>query len=180
MNRALISFCCIILLLYVTGFSCQIGAQESKSAQEDDIREAVLRFQMQNWIRDAEKDIAEASDSADKEIAENLNFKVFFISINEKDPSHEFLGRFPDIPRSLKKASASETDEKHRFKVLDKETHQFGIIFSADRIRWLRRDLVEVEGGYYCDGLCAADITFRLRLLNGKWTIKRKRINSVS
>jgi hypothetical protein len=137
MNRGLISFCSIILLLNAIGNSSQIVAQESKSAQEDDIREAVLRFQMQNWTRESHKDEAAAKDQSEKEIAHALNFVVFFVSTGKKDPSDEFVKRFDDIARTVKKESSAEISSAVRMPVVDKETQKRGIIFSTGNIHWL-------------------------------------------
>ncbi len=127
---------------------------------------------MQDWIRGGDRSEREAKDNSEKEIAHLLNFRFFFVSINGKDPSDDLIKRFGDIPRTIKKVSASEISKKQRMAVIDKATGARGIIFSADGIRWLDADSVEVEGGYHCDGLCGAGVTFKLRRENGKWVLK--------
>ncbi len=180
MNRGLISFCSIILLLNAIGYSTQIVAQESKPAQEDDIREAVLRFQMQNWIRESDKDEAAAKDQSEKEIAHALNFEVFFVSTDKEDPSDEFVKRFHDIPRTVKKGSSAEISKAMRMPIVDKETQKRGIIFSIGNIHWLGKSHVKVKGGYHCDGLCGAGYTFDVLFEKGKWIVKKQRMNWIS
>ena len=64
--------------------------------------------------------------------------------------------------------------------VIDKSTHQFGIIFWADSIHWLAQDSAEVEGGYRCNGLCGAGITFVVKRENNKWVVKSKKAKWIS
>jgi hypothetical protein len=180
MNRRLIFFCVVILLLNATWYPRHVTAQQSKSAQEEDIREAVLRFQMENWIRESDKDEATAKDQSEKEIAHALNFEVFFVSTGKKDPSDEFVKRFKDVPRTVKKASSAEISKEVRMPVVDKETQKRGIIFSVDSIRWLEKSHVKVEGGYHCDGLCGAGYTFDVRFEKEKWVVRKERLNWVS
>jgi hypothetical protein len=152
----------------------------TRAASEEDIREAVLRYQMEDWIRNGDKGEAEAKDQTEKEIAHHLNFKIFFIETNEKDPTDDFMKRFHDIPRILKKSSGAEIAKVMRMPVVDKETQERGIIFSADRVRWQGKNHVKVAGGYHCDGLCGAGFTFEVRFENGKWMVKKERMNWIS
>lgn len=55
-----------------------------------------------------------------------------------------------------------------------------GIIFEAGKIRWLSKIAAEVEGGYYCGGLCAASNTFQVRQENGNWVVKSSHMNWIS
>lgn len=136
---------------------------------------------MMDWVRNADKDEAEAKDDLERRIAKGLNFKIFFVSIDRNDPTEEFLKRLQDVPRIVKKGSAGEVAENvMRMPVVDKESGMRGIVFRADKIVWKGRGNVTVEGGYHCDGLCAAGYTFDLRLENGKWSVKKKRLDSVS
>jgi len=139
----------------------------------------VIRHQMEGWVREGDKNQAAAKDKIERDVAARLNFRVFFISINGKDPSDELINRFRDIPRSIRKIS-SERPRKGPHTPIDRTTGIPGIIFSADAIRWQTKDLVEVEGGYYCGGLCAAGITFKVERQNGKWLVKGSRMNWIS
>jgi hypothetical protein len=148
--------------------------------QEDDIREAVLRKQMLEWALEGDKGESDAKTKTEKEIAHNLNFRVFFISVGKMDPSSDFLNRFADIPRVVKPHSDAKITKEWRMPVIDKKTHEHGIIFYADSIKWLSRTSVEVEGGYHCDGLCGAGITFDVHFEKGKWAVKGERMKWIS
>ena len=160
----------VFLLLGSVGFGQNVPSD--KVAQEQDIREAVLRKEMGDWIRDAEKGEKEAKNPNEKGVAAMLNFDVFFISIDGKDPSNEFMRRFSDVPRVMKKVSQSKIRKNVIAPVVDKKTGQRGIIFSADEIDWLDKDTVEVGGGYQCAGLCSSGVRYGLKRENGKWIVK--------
>jgi hypothetical protein len=169
-----------LVLLVAAGLSGRAEAQASRATQEQDIYESVLRFQMQNWIRQLDKDEADAKNETDEAAARYYDFKVFFLEVEDKDPSDDFMGRFPDISRKLKKMSDSEVAKSVRIPVVDKGTQEHGIIFSVDGIRWLGKSHVKVEGGYHCDGLCAAGYTFDVRLKEGKWVVTRQKMHWIS
>lgn len=173
------------LLLFasaVAGFPELQKTEEApdRTAAEDDIREAVLKKEMKEWTESGDKNEAEAKDSSDKSIAAHLNFKIFFVSISSRDPTDEFLRRFSDIPRTIKKKSDSEINKKSRLAVVDRKTRRFGIIFYTDKLYWLSDSRVEMEGGYHCDGLCAANVTYVVNRENGKWIVKSERMNWIS
>jgi len=160
-------------------FGQTVPSAGSRFANEDDIREVVIRKLMEDWYKSGDKSEAQAKNHTDKEIAAHLNFKVFFVSVNGRDPDRQFLDRFRDIPRTIKGVSQSKIS-KHRLAVVDRKTGQFGIIFSADEIHWKDASSVEVQGGYHCDGRCAAGETYELRREHGKWILKSARMNWIS
>src|SRR5690349_20160056 len=104
--------CALLSSMFLTAllFS-QITAVDHKSADEQDILASVIHHQMEEWVREGDKDEAGARTKSDRTIASALNPKIFFISINGKDPTDEFLNRFRDIPRSIRKIS-SELPQK--------------------------------------------------------------------
>jgi hypothetical protein len=119
----------------------------SKLAAEDAIRESVIRYQMKDFKSD-----------------------ISFVEIDGKDPTDDFMKRLRDMPGIVRKASASAFN-KENMSVVDKETGKRGTIFQTGSIRWLSRDAVTVEGGYYCGGRCAAGIQFSVKRKNGKWVV---------
>src|SRR5437660_2746361 len=167
---ALVLVCSLILPLTSTRASRRVGGAEREAAAQD-IFVLVLRSQMEAWIRNGDKNEAEATTESDKAIARRLNFSIFFISIKGNDPSDDFLKRFDDIPRTVKNISIEEPAEGPHIPI-DKSSHRAGIVFSVDSIRWRDNSHAEVKSGYYCGGLCAAGITFTVQLSNGKWVIK--------
>jgi hypothetical protein len=178
--RKVITFFGILFLL--AGGAKSHGRPEAAShaASEEDIREAVLRYQMEDWIRTVDRDEAEAKNQADKEAAQHYNFKIFFVEISGKDPTDDLMKRLATVPRIVKKASDSETRKTLGMPVVNRDTQERGIIFSADDIRWLGKNRVKVEGGYHCDGLCGADYTFDVRFEKGRWIVRKARMNWIS
>lgn len=106
-----------------------------RSTDEQEIREAVLRKEMQDWIRDGDKAEAEARDKTEIAIAKMLNFGIFFISVDDKDPDDDLMTKFKDVPRVVKKVSASKIGKGQPMPVVDKSSGQRGIIFSAGSVR---------------------------------------------
>jgi hypothetical protein len=173
-----------VLITLRPSCTCALAQDRSpvsgRGTQEDDIRAAVIRYQMLKWIGDIEKDEREAKNDADRQAAKEYSFQIFFISINDKDPSDAFVARFGDIPRQVKKGSQVVTNPSLSRRILDQETHQPGIVFGADAIRWRSPDSVDVEGGYYCGSLCASGETFTVRRQEGTWVVKKSRVKWVS
>jgi hypothetical protein len=155
-------------------FSIALLARSARNAHdpavEDDIREAVLRYQMADWGK-GDKAMKEAADQSDKAVADALNFKLLFISINGEDPSDAFMTRFEKFPIPVKKLSQSGTDKKPIYAVVDKTTGERGIIFRVEKIKWLGSNFVEAEGGYVCGGLCASGQTFKVHRKHGAWEV---------
>jgi hypothetical protein len=186
LHKAAAFSCLLLAVLIALRPSCTCALAQDRSAasergtQEEDIRAAVIRYQMLKWIGDIEKDEREAKNEADRQAAKKYDFQIFFISINDKDPSDAFVARFGDIPRRVKKDSQAVTDPSLSRRILDQETHQRGIVFGADAIRWRSHDSVDVEGGYYCGSLCASEETFKVRRQEGTWVVKKSRVKSVS
>jgi hypothetical protein len=170
---------CITIACFLSPSYCQRPAVDTRSADEQDILAVVIRHEMEEWVHQGDKNEAEAKTKSDQSIAQTLNYRIFFISIKGKDPSDEFINRFRDIPRSIRKASSVEPSKSPRTPV-DKTTYLTGIIFDAENLRWLDKDSAEVEGGYYCGGLCAAGITFTLQRENGIWVVKSSHMNWIS
>ena len=170
------------ILIGLVLISVQSLAQDvttSRRVDEEAIYALVIRSQMEQWIRDGDKNEAEAKDASDKAIAKRLNFIIFFVSVNGGDPSDAFMKRFDDLPRTIRKAS-SEVPDKGPHTPVDKSTGKTGIVFEAEKLQWRNKDLAEVQGGYYCGGLCAAGITFTIKRENGKWVIKSSHMNWIS
>ena len=157
-SRGLTLFALMILFGLFTQ-SC--FAANKKTAAEEDIREAVIRTQIHEWDKIIESPEVKTGKA---------NQEIFFISINHKDPTDEFVRRFKDIPRIVKKLSSSKIVGRS-LAVVDRATGQPGRILSADRIHWLSNESVTVEGGYHCGGVCGGQITFTLQKQNNKWVV---------
>lgn len=175
-----LSFAVLLLCLPTLALCQNRDPVHDRIAEEESIREAVIRKQMEDWITHSDDSEAKAKDDIEKSVAKLFNFRVFFVSINNQDPSNSLVKRLQDIHRIVKKVSASEISKTQRTPVIDRVTGQRGIIFAADKIRWLKDDAAQVEGGYYCDGLCAAGIVFEVGREGGRWVVKNKKLQWIS
>src|SRR5262245_40929716 len=121
----------VMLLLFVAASTC-IGAENRSKADEDNIREAVLRYQFDH------------NASALQKSAE-----VYFIGFGQKaaDPSDNFMKRFADNKPPVRKSSDSHFVRGKG--LLEKKTGKKGLEFSAITIKWISDTEVEVEGGYF-------------------------------
>lgn len=121
------------------------------ATQDDDIREAVFRYQFK---------------------AINLQAGSYFLAIDNKNPSDGLLARFRDNLPVVKGVSESRVLKKPVVTIVDKKNEQQGVLFHADRIT---RDAAkaEVEGGYECGDLCeAVHGTYHLVKDAGAWIVQ--------
>jgi hypothetical protein len=128
-------------------------------AQEDDIREAIFRYEMK------------AHRFPD----------VVFLRINNQEPSDVFMRRFSDVNLSVKKwsAIASSTNPPQRW-ISDRETGKPGVALSIGKITWTSDHGVIVAGGYYCGILCAGGRDFYVNLKDGRWVVEKFDIKVLS
>ena len=142
---------CIAMSLSALVFHPSVLGQQSKSDEENDIREAIVRYQVKNW---------------------DLAAGVYFLEIQSKDPSAAFLHRFDDLPKPVKgKSDAKEKKDIVGFHVEDRRTKKRGVIFDQGTINHLDDSSVEVEGGYVCASLCMASGIYQLRRKDGRWEV---------
>ena len=129
-------------------------------ADEDDIREAVFRYQFTH----------NAS-------GQQQNAKAYFLSVGkDKDPSDDFMARFKDHKPPVKKRSQATG----QFEVIDKKTGERGLIFIASTINQLDDDKVLVDGGYYEAGLSASGNTYTVERKNHKWVVTKDQMRWIS
>jgi hypothetical protein len=107
----------------------------SRPSDEDDIREAVFRFQFTSNFAGAKPFVT-----------------LFFLSVEDgRDPTDEFMARFRNPAHRVKKVSqsfmASALDG-----VQDRKTEKPGVILQVAKISWMSKDEVSVEGGHYKNG----------------------------
>lgn len=123
----------------------------NKFEDEQAIRSAVIRKQMQDWYEKGAPDDCEA-----------------FIQIDGQDPSDEFLARLQGVvPWKIKRFSANPT------------THNV-LIFSADSILWLDADTVHAAGSFSCGNLCGSGSTFIVHRQLGQWVVEKEIVRSIS
>ena len=151
------------LILLLTLASVGFAADKARQSQEDDIREAVFRYQFDHNASGQQK-----------------SAKVYFLGVGEKatDPSDEFMKRFVDHKPPVRKASASHFVRGKG--MLDKKTGESGLAFRAQSIKWISDTEVEVSGGYYEAELSSSGNTYTVKKESGKWKVTKNTMSWIS
>lgn len=166
-----------VVVAFSSALSMQsVGNAATRTAQEQDIREAVIRYQIGQWSRRDPKNKSVDKDYAKQKDADRSNLAVCFISINGRDPSDEFLKRFRDLPMAVKKFSRAN----EHFVISDGKTHEEGIILAISEIRWQSDSLVQVDGRFRTCSSCSWSQTYTIRLENGKWVVASSKLIGTS
>ncbi len=122
---------------------------------EDDIRDAVFRYQMRH----------NASALQQKTGA-------FYLSINtlgfDRSPSDGFIARFRGCKPPVRGVACciAEADG-----VRDRRTGDKGIVLRVGRIRWVSSTEVDVDGGYFEGGVSASGNTYRVVKRGLRWVV---------
>jgi hypothetical protein len=140
--------------------------QKAFSPQEaDDIREAVFRYHM-------------AKLPAQFRFITRIKFpEVYFLSVNNANPSPTFLARFRNNKPPVKACSAVKP---RRFEVVDKITGKEGILISADAIRWIAANQAKVETGWHKDGRGGTFGTCLVEKQKSGWAVVYYAIRGIS
>lgn len=147
MNRRVLKHALTTLMLMLACAAWTACGRGNRSITEDDIREAVFRYQFLQQTNG-----------------------VCFLKVNGHDPSDEFMRRFAGQVRPVQKASQGDADGS----VASKGTRQKGVVFNVGSIRWItwiRGTEVEVSGDYRGGDSGAAWYTYSLKSENGSWTV---------
>lgn len=150
MTRRLLSSTLALFLTTVALSKCPVAFAQDATGDEDSIREVVLRYQIKSW---------------------ELNADVYFVEINSKDPSKEFLNRMADLKKPVKRKSDSKQAGAAKEYVRDKRSRLRGVIFDQARVIKKTESTVDVEGGYFCGSLCMASGTYHLQLRGTTWVV---------
>lgn len=122
---------------------------------EDDIREAVFRYQFQQY---------DAKGSR--------NFTVYLSVGDPQGPSDDFMKRFrKEMPFVKKSAEAV---------ISPTEGVKNGIILIAEEVNWTHPDRAVVSGGYYIASLGAESNLYTVQRKNGKWAVTDVRLEWIS
>jgi hypothetical protein len=147
-------------------FACLSTANTRTDAtrlhEEDDVREAVFRYQFEHNSSGQQK-----------------RASVYCLSIGENtDPSDEFIKRFANHSPPVRKISGCNVGPYDG--VVDKLTHKLGLVFRVSSINWISGTEVEATGGYYEAGLSASGDTYTVRKRLGKWRVAKDKMNWIS
>ena len=135
------------------GAAAEDERNAARAAAEDDIRETVFRYQM-----------------------EKQKVPAYFLRVENKDPSPEFLKRFAGNEPPVKPASAADLSPQ----VKDKETGTKGVILGSDKITWVNDNEVKVEGSEYHAPLAATGWTFTVTRQRDKWVVTGSKMEWIS
>jgi hypothetical protein len=91
------------------------------------------------------------------------------MSIDGKDPSDEFMGRFADQKPRIGKASRAHFKQGW---VRDRSTGEKVVVLWVRSVRWISEDRAEVHGGSYCGGRCADYGTYRVIKKDDSWVVE--------
>jgi hypothetical protein len=143
--------------------SCQraIPDEQSRSAVEDDVREAVFRYQFKHNASGAQQ-----------------NVDYYFLDLGPEGPIPEFMARFEaHSPEVLPVSEATASPAKG---VSHKDDGGHGLIFKVGEIQWIDKNTVDVEGGYYEAGLSASGNIYRVERKSGKWIVTKDTMHWIS
>ena len=130
--------------------------------QQNDIREAVFRYQFRHNAS------IQGSSAA-----------VYCLSVeNNADPPDDFMKRFAGFKPPVHKASDCSTDAYKG--VVEKATGKRGLVFRVKSIKWISQTDAEVVGGYFEDGLSASGNTYTVIKTQGKWKVSKAKTNWIS
>lgn len=148
MKRALFP----LLLIVLPGCSL-FAVDAAHSEQEDDIREAVFRYQFDHNASGQQK---------------RAQFYYLAVGKKQADPTDEFMKRFADHHPPVRKVS--EWKPKGRP----------GLVFRVSSIKWISDTKVEAEGGYYEGLLSSSGNTYIVVKRQGKWKVVHDRLDIIS
>jgi hypothetical protein len=147
----------IAFLLLLSGCTQPSKGAQWRAAQQDDIREAVFRHQISSHYGRL-----------------HMTTTLYFLQIgwgkDPRDPSDQLLKRFAGLQVEVKKLSGCTHSPRG---VKDKRTGRPGMILEVADITWRNDSDVEVEGGYFANGLAGSSHTYRVRRVAGKWTVTK-------
>lgn len=102
----------------------------------------------------------------------------YFIQIQGADPTDTFIQRFSAQTSPVKRAS--EARHARNSGIYDRQTGKMSLIFELGAIRWIGKNSVEVEGGYYEGNLSSSGNTYRLIRQGNKWKVSKDTMNYIS
>jgi hypothetical protein len=147
----------ILLTLLAALLLCSCSSDskaDSQLSEEDQIREAVFRYQFEFNA----SGLGKAANA-------------YYLSIEDNvDPSPQLLSQFEGHLPRVKPVSASEL-EAGTAQVIDRESGLPGLIFWIEEIRWLSDYEVEVGGGYEEASESGSVNIYRLEKKGDRWEI---------
>ena len=120
-------------LIPSAGMAQQSAAPAAGAQQDEDVREAVFRYQFKT-----------------------LDFQVafYFISVDNKNPTPAFLDRFRENQPAVRGVSDAKFEKKPIPGYVDKHSEKQGVMFRQEAIHWVSDTQADVQGSVECGDLC--------------------------
>jgi hypothetical protein len=119
--------------------------------QEDNIREAVFRYQFKNF---------------------DLLVAYHFISMYGKNPSAAMLQRFHGEQPPVLPVSESEKLKKPMKLIQNRNDFKQGALFNQGQIKWISDTKADVDGGFECGDICdEASGVYHVSRQENKWVV---------
>lgn len=125
--------------------------EPSRAAQEDDIREAVYKYQIKNF---------------------DLIVAYHFIAVNGKNPPAAVLQRLHGLQPPVLPVSEAEKIKKPMRQIQNRNDFKQGALFNQGQIKWISDTKADVEGGFECGDICdEASGVFHVSRTENKWVV---------
>jgi hypothetical protein len=141
-----------------------LAAATDRLSQEDDIREAVFRYQFEH-------------NASGQQKSARAYYLAILVGNKDSDPPEQFIKRFAHHKPPVRKASACHWDS---IKVVENRTGRPALIFGVSRITWISDTEVTVDGGYEEGNVSSSGNTYTVTMRNGKWEVTHDQMNSIS
>ncbi len=161
----------------------QATGSAQRKAQEEDIREAVFRWQFLQWPGKDCYFLTLGAMGADFR-EEDYSSKGRSPDMAVAQPSDEFMKRFGDLDIHVAKLPPLTYEPcmsvKTRIMRGGESVEVFAIILRVFSIEWVSDTEVRVKGGYYECGDSASGNIYRVVKENGRWVVKEDKLNWIS
>ena len=151
------------LFIVLAFASLGVAADKAREDQENDIREAVFRYQFHHYNPPLQKTAG-----------------AYYLGVGEKitDPSDEFMKRFTDHKPPVRKISTVHyVPDKGIF---DNKTEVQGLAFIIRSLKWISDTEVEVSGKCYEGPVSATGNIYTVKKENGKWKVTKDKMVWIS
>jgi hypothetical protein len=164
-NRRAAAFVPVASLILLLTIACPcLATDNDRASQEDDVREAVFRFQFDHNASGQQK-----------------TARAYCLAIltgeKDSDPSSEFIKRFAHHKTRVRKASDCHCASFH---VVENRFGRPALIFRVSNITWVADTGITVEGGYEEGNLSSSGNTYTVKKQNGKGFVTNNQMNFIS
>lgn len=144
----------IYSLLLLTFASFVLAADNNHSSQEDDVREAVFRYQFDHNASGQQR-----------------SAHAYCLALGDKDadPSEDFIKRFAHNKPPVRKASACHIASSSA--LLDSRTGKSALLFRITKITRISDTEFRVNGGYYEGNMSSSGNNYTVRKEGGGWSV---------